>query len=66
MTEPQPAHSLSKLSIDRSAAPPKRRRPLWKRWWVWLLALVAIGAAAAFVGQRNRPLAVEIATVASA
>ncbi|MBS1163351.1 MAG: hypothetical protein H6R03_1247, partial [Burkholderiaceae bacterium] len=66
MTEPQPAHSLSKLSIDRSAAPPRRRRPLWKRWWVWLLALVAIGAAAAFVGQRNRPLAVEIATVASA
>ena len=66
MTEPQPAEPLSKLSIDRSAAPLRRRRPLWKRAWVWLLALLAIGAAAALVGQRGRPMAVEIATVANA
>lgn len=66
MTAPNPADSLSKLSIDRSAAPLRRRKPFWRRGWVWLLVLVAVGAAAAFVGQRNRPLAVEIATVASA
>jgi len=66
MTAPNPVDSLSKLSIDRSAAPLQRRRPLWKRAWIWLLVLVAVGAAAAFVSQRGRPLAVEIATVASA
>jgi RND family efflux transporter MFP subunit len=66
MTEPNSASSLSKLSIDRSAAPLRRRKPLWKRAWVWLLVLVAVGAAAAFVSQRGRPMAVEIATVASA
>jgi RND family efflux transporter MFP subunit len=66
MTEPDSASSLSKLSIDRGAAPLRRRKPLWKRAWVWLLALLAIGAAAAFVSQRGRPMAVEIATVASA
>jgi len=66
MTAPNPADSLSKLSIDRSAAPLRRRKPLWKRAWVWLLVLAAVGAAAAFVSQRGRPLAVEIATVASA
>ena len=66
MSETKAGDALGRLAIDRSAAPSRRRRPLWKRWWVWLLALVAIGAAAAFVGQRNRPLAVEIATVASA
>jgi HlyD family secretion protein len=66
MTEPSPANSLTKLAIDRGTAPLRRRKPLWKRLWVWLLALVAIGAAAAFVTQRGRPIAVEIATVASA
>jgi RND family efflux transporter MFP subunit len=66
MTESQPAEPLSKLSIDRSAAPLRRRKPLWKRAWVWLLALLAIGAAAALVSQRGRPMAVEIATVANA
>jgi RND family efflux transporter MFP subunit len=66
MTETRSASPLSKLSIDRSAAPARRRRPLWRRAWVWLLALAAVGAVAAFVNQRARPLAVEIATVASA
>ncbi len=66
MTEPDPANSLSKLSIDRGAAPLRRRKPLWKRVWVWLPVLVAIGAAAAFVSQRGKPMTVEIATVASA
>lgn len=66
MTEHDTPKTLAGLAIDRSAAPPRRRRPLWKRWWVWLLALAAVGAAAAFVNQRGRPQQVEIATVASA
>jgi HlyD family secretion protein len=66
MTESSATSSLSKLSIDRGAAPLRRRRPLWRRPWIWLLALVAIGAAAAYLSQHGRPLAVEIATVASA
>jgi len=66
MSDPNPTSSLSKLSIDRSAAPLRRRKPLWKRFSVWLLLAAALGAAAAYIGQRGRPLAVEIATVASA
>jgi RND family efflux transporter MFP subunit len=66
MTSTNPKSPLAGLAIDRGAAPIRRRRPLWKRWWVWLLALVAVGAAAALVQQRGRPVAVEIATVASA
>ena len=66
MTEKPPTTTLASLAIDRSGAPLRRRRPLWKRWWVWLLALAAVGAAAAFVNQRGRPLAVEIGAVASA
>jgi HlyD family secretion protein len=58
--------SLSKLAIDRTAAPLRRRRPLWQRWWVWLLALVAVAASAAFVSQRGRPLPVEIGAVVAA
>ncbi len=58
--------SLSKLTIDRTAAPIRRRRPLWQRAWVWLLALVAVGATAALVSQRGRPLPVEIGSVVSA
>jgi len=66
MTEPSSPTSLSKLSIDRGTLSLRRRKPLWKRVWVWLLLLVAIGAAAALVTQRGRPMAVEIATVVSA
>jgi len=66
MTETNSPGSLSKLSIDRAAAPARRRRPWWKRPWVWLALLVAIGAAAAYISQRGRPLTVEIGTVASA
>jgi RND family efflux transporter MFP subunit len=66
MTDSHSASPLSKLSIDRGAPSLRRRKPLWKRFWVWLLLLAALGAAAAYVGQRGRPLAVEIATVASA
>lgn len=60
------APSLSRLAIDRTAVVPRRRRPLWKRWWVWTLALIVLAAVALFIGRRNAPQAVEIATVAAA
>lgn len=69
MAEPpaRSAPSLSRLAIDRSAAAPRRaRRPLWKRWWVWLVVLVLVAAAAVIVRGRNAPVTVDIATVAAA
>ena len=60
------APSLSRLAIDRTAVVPRRRRPLWKRWWVWAIALIVLAAVALFIGRRNAPQAVEIATVAAA
>jgi HlyD family secretion protein len=60
------AQSLSRLAIDRTAVVPRRRRPLWKRWWVWTITLVVLAAVALFIGRRNAPQAVEIATVAAA
>lgn len=61
-TEP----SLSRLAIDRNIAPARRRRPLWKRWWVWGIGLFVIAAIALFISRRNAPQAVEFATVAAA
>ena len=58
--------SLARLAIDRSAAAPRRRRPLWKRWWLWAIAIVVIAAVALFIGRRNAPQSAEIATVAAA
>lgn len=58
--------SLSRLAIDRGAATPRRRRPLWKRWWVWLVVLAAFAAAAVAIRGRNAPVAVEVVTVAAA
>jgi len=60
------APSLSRLAIDRTSVVPRRRRALWKRWWVWAIVLVALAAIALFIGRRNAPQAVEIATVAAA
>ena len=60
------APSLSRLAIDRGAAVPRRRRALWKRWYFWTVAVVVLGAMALFIGRRNAPQAVEIATVAAA
>ncbi len=56
--------TLAQLSIERSA-PVRRRRPLWKRAWVWLLAVLVVAAAGGFVAQRGRAPAVEIGTVAA-
>jgi len=66
MSTSDESSSLSKLAIDRGSAPIRRRKPLWKRWWAWLLALLAAGAAAAFVSQRGRATAVEIGSVIAA
>ena len=60
------APSLSRLAIDRTAVVPRRRRPLWKRWWVWTITLIVLAAVALLIGRRNAPQAVEIATVAAA
>lgn len=60
------APSLSRLAIDRPAVVPRRRRPLWKRWWVWTITLIVLAAVALLIGRRNAPQAVEIATVAAA
>lgn len=58
--------SLNSLAIDRGAKPLRRRRPLWKRWWLWMLLVVLVGAAAIAMTQRGRPIPVEVATVAAA
>jgi HlyD family secretion protein len=58
-TEPS---SLSKLAIDRGAAPLRRRRA----WWVWLLVLLVLGGTAFALIQRGRPTPVEIGAVAAA
>jgi HlyD family secretion protein len=59
--------SLSRLAIDRSAAAtPRRRRPLWKRWWIWALVVAMVVGAGLAIRGSNAPLAVEIATVAAA
>ena len=60
------APSLSRLAIDRTAVVSRQRRPRWKRWWVWAIALIVLAAVALFIGRRNAPQAVEIATVAAA
>lgn len=58
--------SLSKLSIERSGAPIRRSKPIWKRWWVWVAAIVLLAALAGGYRAISAPLAVEIATVAAA
>jgi len=64
---PPAASALSRLSIDRSAAAPLRRtRPWWKRWWIWALALLLLGALGLVLKSRGDATAVEMATVAAA
>ncbi|HQR72520.1 MAG TPA: efflux RND transporter periplasmic adaptor subunit [Burkholderiaceae bacterium] len=64
---PTAATPLSRLAIDRSAlAAPRRRRPLWKRWWIWALLLALLLAAGLVIRSRGEAQAVEFATVAAA
>lgn len=66
MAESPAPPSLSSLAIDRSRAAPRRRRPLWKRWWVSALVVLALAAAAVALRSRSAAMPVEFATVAAA
>ena len=63
-----PDTTLDKLAIDRGAgATLRRRRPLWKRWWVWALALALLAAVALDTEARTcavtRPVALSVVSV---
>jgi RND family efflux transporter MFP subunit len=67
MSESPAPPSLSRLAIDRSGAPAtRRRRPLWKRWWIWALVSTLVIAAAFVIRSRAAAQPVEFATVAAA
>lgn len=66
-TETPPPAPLSRLAIDRAgAAPLRRRRPWWKRWWLWVLVAAVLAIVAGAVARRGQPLPVEIGLVAAA
>jgi RND family efflux transporter MFP subunit len=44
----------------------RRRRPLWKRWWIWALVITLVIAAALVIRSRAAAQPVEFATVAAA
>lgn len=67
MSESPAPPSLSRLAIDRSGTPAtRRRRPLWKRWWIWALAITLVIAAALVIRSRAAAQPVEFTTVAAA
>lgn len=67
MSESPAPPSLSRLAIDRSGTPAtRRRRPLWKRWWIWALVSTLVIAAAFAIRSRAAAQPVEFATVAAA
>ena len=65
-TAAPPPSSLSRLAIDRTATAPRRRRPLWKRWWLWLLVLLAFAGVALLLRSRSAAIPVDFTTVAAA
>ena len=66
-SSPSSSASLARLAIDRTpGASSRRRRPLWKRWWVWLIVLLVVAGAFVAVRGRQAAQAVDMATVASA
>src|SRR5512147_410303 len=67
MSETPAPPSLARLAIDRTApAVSRRRRPLWKRWWVWALVAALVLVAGLVLRSRSAPQQVEFATVAAA
>ena len=67
MSESPAPPSLSRLAIDRSGASvTRRRRPLWKRWWIWALVIAVVLAAIFVIRSRAAAQPVEFATVAAA
>ncbi len=64
-TAPPPS-SLSRLAIDRIPTAPRRRRPLWKRWWLWLIVVLALAGVALLLRSRSAPIAVDFSSVAAA
>ena len=67
MSETPAPPSLARLAIDRSApAVSRRRRPLWKRWWVWALVAALVIVAGFVIRSRSAAQQVEFATVAAA
>ena len=67
MSESPAPPSLSRLAIDRSGtSATRRRRPLWKRWWIWALVIAVVLAAAFVIRSRAAAQPVEFATVAAA
>jgi RND family efflux transporter MFP subunit len=63
--------ALSRLAIDRGTERGglptlRRKRPLYKRWWVWVMVALVAAAIAATLAQRGRATPVEIATVTAA
>jgi HlyD family secretion protein len=67
MSESPAPPSLSRLAIDRSdTTVTRRRRPLWKRWWLWALVIAVLIAAALVIRSRAAAQPVEFATVAAA
>jgi len=64
-TTPPPS-SLSRLAIDRLPTAPRRRRPVWKRWWLWLIVLLALAGVALLLRSRSAPIAVDFSSVAAA
>src|SRR4029453_12590691 len=55
--------SLSRLAIDRTGTTPRRRRPLWKRWWLWLLVLLAFPGVALLLRSRSAGIPVDFTNV---
>jgi HlyD family secretion protein len=67
--------ALSRLAIDRSADRTtergglptlRRKRPWFKRWWVWLAGVLVVVAIAAALAQRGRATVVEMGSVTAA
>jgi HlyD family secretion protein len=68
MDKPAAPTALTQLLIDRdpAAAALRRRRPWWRRGWVWGAAVLGVVVLGWGLSQRGRPVRVELGTVAAA